>query len=193
MSDIAEIGYLLANEPRPQSLNDKGIYYFASDFNQNSVKDCITWILDANFQNKTPYENLTLMISSYGGDLFSAFALIDVMRGSHIPIHTVGLGIIASAGLLTFIAGEPGHRIITPNTSILSHQFTAGSFGKEHELLATQKQFDLVTKRMINHYKKCTKLSEKIIREKLLPPQDIWLSSEEAKKYNLVDQVKELR
>jgi len=193
MSDIAEIGYLLANEPRPQSLNDKGIYYFATDFNQNSVKDCITWILDANFQNKTPYENLTLMISSYGGDLFSAFALIDVMRGSHIPIHTVGLGIIASAGLLTFIAGEPGHRIITPNTSILSHQFTAGSFGKEHELLATQKQFDLVTKRMINHYKKCTKLSEKIIREKLLPPQDIWLSSEEAKKYNLVDQVKELR
>lgn len=193
MSEIAEIGYLLANEPRPQTLNDKGIYYFATDFNQNSVKDCITWILDANFQTKTPYENLTLMISSYGGDLFSAFALIDVMRGSHIPIHTVGLGIIASAGLLTFIAGEPGKRVITPNTSILSHQWSAGSFGKEHELLATQKQFDLTTKRMINHYRKCTKLSEKIIREKLLPPQDIWLSSEEAKKYNLVDQVKELR
>ncbi len=193
MSDIAEIGYLLANEPRPQSLNDKGIYYFATDFNQNSVKDCITWILDANFQSKTPYENLTLMISSYGGDLFSAFALIDVMRGSHIPIHTVGLGIIASAGLMTFIAGEPGCRTITPNTSILSHQFTAGSFGKEHELLATQKQFDLVTKRMINHYKKCTKLNEKIIREKLLPPQDIWLSSEEAKKYNLVDHVRDLK
>jgi ATP-dependent Clp protease protease subunit len=193
MSDIAEIGYLLANEPRPQSLNDKGIYYFATDFNQNSVKDCITWILDANFQSKTPYENLTLMISSYGGDLFSAFALIDVMRGSHIPIHTVGLGIIASAGLMTFIAGEPGCRTITPNTSILSHQFTAGSFGKEHELLATQKQFDLITKRMINHYKKCTKLNEKIIREKLLPPQDIWLSSEEAKKYNLVDHVRDLK
>jgi ATP-dependent Clp protease protease subunit len=192
-NDITELGYLLANEPRPQSLNDKGIYYFATDFNQNSVKDCITWILDANFQSKTPYENLTLMISSYGGDLFSAFALIDVMRGSHIPIHTVGLGIIASAGLMTFIAGEPGYRIITPNTSILSHQFSAGSFGKEHELLATQKQFDLITKRMINHYKKCTKLNEKIIREKLLPPQDIWLSSEEAKKYNLVDQVKDLR
>lgn len=115
------------------------------------------------------------------------------MRGSHIPIHTVGLGIIASAGLMTFIAGEPGCRTITPNTSILSHQFTAGSFGKEHELLATQKQFDLVTKRMINHYKKCTKLNEKIIREKLLPPQDIWLSSEEAKKYNLVDHVRDLK
>lgn len=178
---------------RSSSLTDKGIYYFAGEFNQNSVKDAITWILDSNFQTKTPYENLTLIISSYGGDLFSAFALIDVMRGSQIPIHTIGLGIIASAGLMTFIAGEPGNRIITPNTSILSHQWSSGTFGKEHELLATQKQFDLTTKRMINHYKKCTKLTEKQIREKLLPPQDIWLSSEEAKEYNLVDKVKDLR
>jgi ATP-dependent Clp protease protease subunit len=133
------------------------------------------------------------MITSYGGDLMSAFALIDVMRGSGIPIHTIGLGVIASAGLMTFIAGEPGHRMITPNTSILSHQWAAGTYGKEHELIATQRQFDLTTKRMIAHYRKCTKLSEKIIREKLLPPQDIWLSSEEALEYNLADAVKNLK
>ena len=185
-------GYTIP-DMRSSSLTDKGIYYFAGEFNQSSVKDAITWILDSNFQSKTPYENLTLIITSYGGDLFSAFALIDVMRGSQIPIHTIGLGIIASAGLMTFIAGEPGSRIITPNTSILSHQWSSGTFGKEHELLATQKQFDLTTKRMINHYKKCTKLTEKQIREKLLPPQDIWLSAEEAKEYNLVDRVKDLR
>jgi ATP-dependent Clp protease protease subunit len=115
------------------------------------------------------------------------------MRGSAIPVHTIGLGVIASAGLMTFIAGEPGHRLITPNTSILSHQWTAGAFGKEHELIATGRQFDLTTKRMISHYKKCTGLDEVTIREKLLPPQDVWLSSQEAKKYNLADSVKELK
>ena len=94
---------------------------------------------------------------------------------------------------MTFIAGEPGCRLITPNTSILSHQWAAGTYGKEHELIATQRQFDLTTKRMIAHYRKCTKLSEKIIREKLLPPQDIWLSSEEALEYNLADSVKNLK
>ncbi len=178
---------------RPASLSDNGVYYFASDFSISSVKDVITWILDSNFQQTTRFENLTLMISSYGGDLFSAFALIDVMRGSQIPVHTVGLGVIASAGLMTFIAGEPGHRIITPNTSILSHQWSAGMFGKEHELVATARQFDLTTKRMIQHYRKCTKLSEKNIREKLPPPQDIWLSSQEAVELNIADKVKELR
>jgi ATP-dependent Clp protease protease subunit len=180
-------------EFRQPNLSDRGIYYFCGEFNQQTTRDAISWILDANFQEKSSFDNLTMIISSFGGDLFSAFALIDVMRGSRIPIHTVGLGIIASAGLMTFIAGKKGHRMITPNTSILSHQWSAGSSGKEHELVATQKQYELTTKRMINHYKKCTGLSEKIIREKLLPPQDIWLSSDEALEYKLVDIVKEMK
>lgn len=185
-------GYVL-QDSRPATLSDHGIYYFANEFNTSTTKDVITWILDSNFQTSNRFDNLTLMISSYGGDMFSAFALIDVIRGSKIPIHTIGLGIIASAGLMTFIAGEPGHRIITPNTSILSHQWSAGTWGKEHELVATSRQFELTTTRMINHYKKCTKLSEKVIREKLLPQSDVWLSADEAKQYNLVDQVKTLR
>ena len=32
-----------------------------------------------------------------------------------------------------------------------------------------------------------------MIREKLLPPQDIWLSAEEALEYNLTDAVKNLK
>lgn len=185
-------GYVM-QDYRPSSLSDRGVYYFANEFNTSTTKDVITWILDSNLQENNKFEQLTLMITSYGGDLMAAFALIDVMRGSAIPVHTIGLGVIASAGLMTFIAGAPGHRLITPNTSILSHQWSAGAFGKEHELLATGRQFDLTTKRMIAHYKKCTGLDETTIREKLLPPQDVWLSSQEAKKYNLADSVKELK
>jgi ATP-dependent Clp protease protease subunit len=170
----------------------RGIYYFSSEFSLNSVRDINSWILECNFQQEKKYNNLTIIFSSYGGDLYSAFALIDMMRGSRIPIYTVGLGIIASAALMAFIAGEKGHRVITPNTSILSHQWSAGTYGKEHELVASQKQYELTTKRMIDHYRKSTKLSEKVIRQKLLPAQDVWLSGEEALEYNLVDTIKEL-
>jgi ATP-dependent Clp protease protease subunit len=114
------------------------------------------------------------------------------MRGSAIPIRTIGLGQIASAGLMIFIAGDKGMRILTPNTSILSHQYSWGAIGKEHELFATVKEFDLTTKKMIQHYKKCTGLSEAKIREVLLPPQDVWLSPQEAKKLGLCDDVKDL-
>lgn len=135
---------------------------------------------------------LNLIICSPGGDLNAAFALIDVMRGSAVPIRTIGLGQIASAGLLIFISGENGQRILTPNTSIMSHQYTWGSFGKEHELFAQVKEFDLTTKRLIAHYKKCSGLTEADVREHLLPPQDVWLSAQEAKKLGICDVVREL-
>ena len=167
-------------------------FLLMEDISLATVKAAVEWVFDANFSEQRP-EMLNLIITSPGGDLNAAFALIDVMRGSAIPVRTIGLGQIASAGLMIFIAGEPGQRILTPNTSILSHQYSWGAFGKEHELFATVKEFDLTTKKMIDHYKKTTGLPEKKIREILLPPQDVWLSPVEAKKLGLCDEVKDLK
>lgn len=166
-------------------------YLLMEDISLATSKTVVEWIFEANFADERP-ELLNLIICSPGGDLNAAFAVIDTMRGSAIPVRTIGLGQIASAGLMIFIAGEKGQRILTPNTSILSHQYTWGAFGKEHELFATVKEFDLTTKKMISHYKKCTGLTEAKIREILLPPQDIWLSPLEAKKIGICDEVKEL-
>jgi len=161
------------------------------EINLQTAKQTVEWIFECNFQEERP-DLLNLIITSPGGDLNAAFAIIDTMRGSAIPIRTIGLGQIASAGLMIFIAGEKGKRLLTPNTSILSHQYSLGAFGKEHELFATVKEFDLTTKKMIAHYKKCSGLSEAKIKELLLPPQDMWLSPLEAKKLGLCDDVKEL-
>ena len=157
----------------------------------SSCKQMVEWIFSCNFSDEQ-FDILNLVICSPGGDLNAAFAVIDTMKGSHIPIRTIGLGQIASAGLSIFMAGTEGQRILTPNTSILSHQYSWGSFGKEHELIAQVKEFDLTTKRLIAHYKKCTGLDEATIREKLLPPQDVWLSAVEAKKLGVCDIVKDL-
>ena len=137
-------------------------------------------------------KELTLGICSRGGDLNACFALIDIMKGSKIPIKTVGLGVIASCGLIMFIAGKKGRRVLTPNTAILSHQYSWGSQGKEHELFARVKEMELTTERTVKHYKKCTGLTEKKIREYLLPPHDVWLGAEEAKKLGLCDSVENL-
>lgn len=169
----------------------QNFFLFMDEVTTASSKNIVEWIFSCNFDDEH-YDYLNLIICSPGGDLNAAFAVIDTMKGSHIPVRTIGLGQIASAGLLMFIAGDNGSRILTPNTSILSHQYSWGSFGKEHELFAQVKEFDLTTKRLITHYKKCTGLEEQIIRDKLLPPQDVWLSAQEAKKLNLCDIVKDL-
>jgi ATP-dependent Clp protease protease subunit len=174
-------------------LDTNNIYLFMDGFENKSVKPVIEWILRKNLAPaKDRAKHLTLVINSPGGHMHSAFALIDVMKGSKIPIHTTGLGLIASCGLLTFMSGEKGHRVITPNTSILSHQYSWGSHGKEHELFATMREFELSTERMLDHYKKCTGMNEKQIRQFLLPAEDIWLSAKEAVKHGLADKIKEM-
>ena len=170
-------------------LYKSGLYLFMDVVNSENCKDAIEFILKQNAEKKKK-KRLQFMICSPGGGMPECFALIDVMKGSRIPIHTVGLGMIASCGLLLFITGEHGHRTLTPNTSILSHQFSWGNYGKEHELFAQVKEFELSTKRMLDHYKKCTGLDEEQIREHLLPPEDVWLSAKEAKKLGICDQVK---
>jgi ATP-dependent Clp protease protease subunit len=171
------------------SPQDAGIYNFMGEVDTDNIEPIIDWILVENHVRTPKKKELILMINSDGGSVSDAFALIDVMNSSTVPIRTVGLGSIASAGLLIFLAGHT--RTLTPNTSILSHQFSWGSSGKEHELFAVVKEFELTKERMINHYKSCTNLSEAQIKEFLLPPHDVYLSAQEALKLGLCDHIAE--
>ncbi len=172
--------------------DESNLYLLMDDITPESCRNCIEWILNCNFAEQRP-KRLTLLICSPGGDLTAAFALIDVMRGSAIPIATVAIGGIASAGTFIFMSGTPGLRVLTPNTSVMSHQFASGSGGKEHELLAVVKEFNLTAERVINHYKKCTGLTEKVIKDELLPAHDVYLTAEQAVEYGIGDVVKTLK
>ena len=172
------------------SVKDYGYYFFKSGFDNDTVTPVIEWIVEENFKTGDKRKSqLTLVINSPGGRLHSAFALIDTMKGSSILVNTIGLGMIASCGLLTFMAGAK--RMLTPNTMILSHQYSGGSLGKEHELFSSVKRFDLTSEMMLKHYKKCTNLSKSEIKKYLLPPEDRWLTAKEAVKYGIADQIVE--
>jgi ATP-dependent Clp protease protease subunit len=176
-----------------QLLQENGIYVFMDTVSAETIKPVIEWILHENYVTEHKKREILLMICSEGGDLQNAFALIDVMNNSTIPIKTVGLGMIASSGLLIFMAGHKGRRILTPNTSILSHQFSWYNEGKAHELFATMREYELTQVRMIEHYRRCTEATDDIIKEYLLPAQDRWLSSEEALRLNICDEVNQYK
>jgi len=175
-----------------QALADAGMYVFMGEVDRDNIKPIIEWILHENFVAKRKRKELLLMICSEGGDMSSAFALIDVMRSSIIPIKAVGLGQIASAGLLIFLAGTPGRRTLTPNTSIMSHQYAWGSDGKHHELLTTIKEFELTQTRMVQHYIDCTGLNEEQIKQHLLPPHDVYLGADDALRLGICDHISQL-
>jgi ATP-dependent Clp protease protease subunit len=171
-------------------LEDTGTYLFSEDFTLSSCAKAIRFILEKNLLPAAERpSHITIIIMSYGGSVDPCFALIDTIKGSQIPVHTIGLGVIASCGLMLFLAGERGHRTVTPRTSILSHQFSGFNGGKEHELLASLKRTHNTSKKVMYHYMESTGLSEEEVRKHLLPPEDVWLTADEAISLGVADKV----
>lgn len=177
-----------APTPVGHILRENGILMLTKEFNQDNIMPLVTQIMEWNMASDK-MDHIKLYINSPGGSVHSAFHLIDIMKQSNIPVHTIAMGLAASCGVLTLMAGQKGHRYITQNTSVMSHQYAWGSKGKEHELYGMVKEFELSSERMIEHYKKCTRKSEKYIRKYLLPETDQWLSTEEVIKHGIADKV----
>jgi ATP-dependent Clp protease protease subunit len=151
-----------------------------------SVKTAVEWIFEANFSEEPP-ELLNLIITSPGGDLNAAFALIDAMKGSAIPIRTIGLGSLMSAAFMIFVSGERGGRTLAKNTSIMCHQFSTSYEGKEHDIKASERETRFVKQKMLDIIKNSTEMDERTIKRKLLPPSDVWLSAQECVDLGVAD------
>ena len=85
--------------------------------------EIIKLILKWNAEDKDiPIENrkpIFLMLFSYGGESDTCFSLISTIKLSKTPIHTVNMGVAASAGALIFIAGKK--RYAMPESKLLLH------------------------------------------------------------------------
>lgn len=171
-------------------LRENGILMLVDKFDQEKIMPIVAQIMEYNMMDEEDRPKmLKLIINSPGGSVFSAFHLIDAIKTSEIPVATIGHGLVASCGILTLMSGQKGHRYISHNASVMSHQYSWGSAGKEHELYAKVKEFEMASARMIEHYKKCTKKSETYIRKHLLHATDEWLTPEECLKHGVVDHI----
>ena len=170
---------------------DSGNYVLMDGINDHTCLQAIRFIQYHNM-NESDLDHLTIVVNSPGGSVSAAFALIDTMRTSRIPVHTLAIGEIASCGVLITMSGAKGFRRISENCLVMSHQYSWGAQGKHSDLMASRRGQDLVQRLLLKHYRKCTKLSEKRILSELMPHHDVWLDAEEARNYGIVDEVVEI-
>ncbi len=170
------------------SIESLGAHVLFGQVDENSMREATIFILKAN-QIFKPSREITIFLNTLGGNCYDGFAFIDVMEISRNPIKTVGLGNIVSMGVLILAAGNKGSRIMTRNTQVMAHQFSGGTTGKFHEIMADYKAELYLKQQFIEHFKRHTKMTEKQIGDILFGPSDRWLSPKECKKYGLVDQI----
>jgi ATP-dependent Clp protease protease subunit len=178
--------FVSADDKIESAFLENHIHFINGDINEDSVGKAIRWII---FENSKGNEPLTLYINSDGGNLPDAFALIDVMRMSKVPIRTIGIGSICSSAFLIFAAGTKGHRLIGQNTTVMCHQFTESSEGKFHDLKTKLKENQRMNDRMVSLLVECSNLIEREVKTKLLPPSDVWLSADELVELGIADSI----
>ncbi len=177
----------VADERINVRLLENHIHFLIGEITEDNINECIKWITYENLDNKDKI--LTLYINSTGGDLYQAFALIDVMQGSKFPIRTVGIGAVMSAAFLIFASGTAGERYAAKNASFMCHQFSESTEGKYHDIKATMKENELCNVKMVQILKEATGLSVAKIKSKLLPASDVYLTAEEVLEYSVADSI----
>lgn len=170
-----------------RSLLSSNCFVLNGDIDSDSIGPAIRWLIYEN--NKSERKTLTLYINSVGGYIDDAFALIDLMRHSQHTIRTVGLGQVMSSAFMIFVAGTPGHRYIGKNALVLCHQYSDELEGKHHDIKSYMKAAEATNNRMINLLKETSGMSTSVIKRKLFPPSDVWLTPEELLDMNLADRI----
>ena len=170
---------------------DNGILFMEKEFNQENCMPLVKMIIEYNLMPKDKAPNtIHLYINSPGGLVDSCMHLIDTIKQSRIPVHTYGMGCIASCGVMLMMSGVKGHRYLTQNTAVMSHEFSGGQKGQYHDMLDSKKHMDWTNEKLLEHYIKCTGKTKTYIRKHLLAPKtDHWLTPEEAVKHGIADKV----
>ena len=167
-------------------LLESNTFYLNGEIDSDSVGACVRWLIYENIDT-VKQKTLTLYINSTGGDLYQAFALIDVMQASPHSVRCVGIGAVMSAAFLIFASGTPGERYAAKNTSFMCHQFSENMDNKYHDLKATMREINSCNERMVSILNAATGLAPSVIKKKLLPASDVYLTAEETVEIGIAD------
>jgi len=170
------------------TLLKNSVFFLTGDIEEENIAKCIKWITYENLDTKQE-KLLTLYVNSVGGDLYQAFALIDIMNTSSHPIRTIGMGAVMSAAFLIVASGSKGERYIAENTGVMCHQFSSGTDGKYHDLKAEMKETDLLNNKMVEILVAATGKVPSYVKKRLLPPTDVYMTASEMVEHGAADQL----
>lgn len=134
-----------------------------------------------------PDKEISLYINSPGGSVTSGLAIYDTMQHIKAPVVTICVGQAASIAAVIMAGGQPGKRMILPNSRVMLHQPLGGAQGQAtdieiqaQEILRLRKRLNLL---LAHHTKNDI---ETIAKD---TDRDFYMTAEAAKEYGLVDQV----
>lgn len=138
-------------------------------------------LLAAIGKSKKGFDAYVIHLNTYGGDVYSALAIYDILKYTDIEVQIVTHGACMSAGILILAAGDV--RASMPNCQFMVHygeEFISGETGAKHSRMLTKKFKDMI--------KESTGLSTRKVNA--LMKGDNYFTAEEAKDMGFINGIK---
>ncbi len=138
-------------------------------------------------QADNPDREINVYINSPGGHVQSGLAIYDTMQFLTAPVATTCLGMAASMGAFLLAAGAKGKRRALPNSRIMIHQPSGGSYGSASDIEIQAKEILFARQRLnellANHTgQDVERVADDVDRDRFMSP-------DEALEYGIIDQV----
>lgn len=134
-------------------------------------------------------EDISIYIDSPGGSVYSGLGLLDVMDFVQPDIITVNTGLAASMAAVILCSGKKGKRKALKRSRTMIHQPMGGMYGwtqasdieiESKEINSLKKElYEIISNRTGQSYSKVEKDGDR----------DYWLSSNDALKYGIIDEI----
>lgn len=182
---------ILRDEERPQvaydifsTLLSERIIFIGEDIDDELANSIVAQLLYLDTLNHTP---IKMYINSPGGVITSGMAIYDTMNLIKSPVYTFALGQACSFGAILLTSGQKGHRYALPHARIMIHQPSGGSIGQSSDIQITAKLIDGMKQELAQILADTTgQPLKKVLKDS---DRDLWMTSEEALKYGLIDAI----
>ncbi|MEC7735055.1 MAG: ATP-dependent Clp endopeptidase proteolytic subunit ClpP [Pseudomonadota bacterium] len=140
---------------------------------------------------ENPKKEISMYINSPGGVVSSGLAIYDTMQYIKPEVSTLCIGQAASMGSLLLAAGSKNKRFALPNSRIMVHQPSGGYQGQASDIERHAQEILSLRSRLNEIYVSHTGQELSVIEEAL--DRDTFMTSSEAEKFGLIDEVVEKR
>ena len=130
---------------------------------------------------------IKIYINSPGGSCYDGFGLYDTMQliKKTCIIETCNIGLCASMASFLLAGGTKGHRYSLPNSTVMIHQPSAGTFGKVTDMQVDVKEFERVKSKLIQIFNENCGQDHSEVMER-----DFWIDAEKAVEMGIIDKIK---
>ena len=137
------------------------------------------------------FKEISIYINSPGGSVSAGMAIYDTIRYIKAPVHTIGVGFVASTASILLASGD--RRSVLPHTKVMIHQpiLNGGMDCKETDITILAKELSsnrrTIAEILARHTNKSVKRIEKDIEN------DKYMNAEEALEYGISDNIIEIK